>query len=430
MPALVASLDMVDQKDLRVRGPLVSVDTAAGTYVVDVRPFNMRNTKYGQVTVHTDANTAFEVNGTSYTGSTGLTALNTAGVGTVTAAFGTLTTATREFDATIVHGGTSVAGAGVDAVSGEVVARTGDVLTVRGGQIIRNTDGAHFARGNVQVTIGPDTKVVKGGTVPGTLATPADISVGQSVEVFGAATPVVSSAMSGDWTFDATAGRVRMRETPIYGFVKQSSTGSVTLQLDSIGGRRVSAFNFAGTGASTAQDADPMNYEVATGALDTSMLSLNEPTKLIGFPTAFGVAPPDFNARTLVDFPALPALLTLSWGANGTTAPFSSQEATSLVLDIANPSIGRLHYLNIGPRVLNLTTLPASPSIVPPNTGPTAYLIVMAGGSHAFHDFSDFVAELSTRLNGTTVMLSLTASGSYNGDANVLTARSIVVVLK
>ena len=42
-PALVASLDLVDQKDLRVRGPLVSVDTTAGTYVVDVRPFNMRN---------------------------------------------------------------------------------------------------------------------------------------------------------------------------------------------------------------------------------------------------------------------------------------------------------------------------------------------------------------------------------------------------
>ena len=37
-PALVASLDFVDQKDLRVRGPLVSVDAAAGTYVADVRP--------------------------------------------------------------------------------------------------------------------------------------------------------------------------------------------------------------------------------------------------------------------------------------------------------------------------------------------------------------------------------------------------------
>jgi hypothetical protein len=429
-PALVASLDMVDQKDLRVRGPLVSVDTTAGTYVVDVRPFNMRDTRYGQVTVHTDANTAFEVDGTAYTGSAGLTALNTAGAGTVTAAFGTLTTATREFDAATVNGGTSVAGAGVDAVSGEVVGRVGDILTVRGAQIVRNSDGAHFARGNVQVVIGPDTKVVKGGTVPGTESTPGAISVGQSVEVFGAATPVSTSSMSGDWTFDATAGRVRMRETPIYGFVKSSTTGSLVLQLDSIGGRKVSAFDFAGTGASTAQDADPSNYEVNTGALDTSMFATNEPAKLIGFPTAFGMAPPDFDARTAVDFPALPALLALTWGQGGTTAPFSSQNPTGLVLDNANSSIGRLHFLTIGPRVLNLTTMPSSPGIVPPASGPTAYLIVMAGESHAFHDFADFVAELGTRLNGTTTMLSFTASGSYDGDSNVLAARSIVVVLK
>ena len=66
------------------------------------------------------------------------------------------------------------------------------------------------------------------------------------------------------------------------------------------------------------------------------------------------MAPPDFDARTLVDFPRLPAMLTLSWGPNGTTAPFSSQEPTGLVLDLANPDIGRLHVLTVGPRVLNL----------------------------------------------------------------------------
>jgi hypothetical protein len=429
-PALVASLDLVDQKDLRVRGPLVSVDKTAGTYVVDLRPFHMRSQRYGNVTVHTDANTTFEVNGTNYTGSAGLDALATAGAGTVTAAFGTLITATREFDASNVLGGTSVPGAGVDTVVGEVLSRTGDVLTVRGGNVIRDSDGAHFARGNVKVTIGPDTKVVKGGTSPATMATPGDISVGQSIEAFGAATPVVSTAMSGDWTLDATAGRVRMHPTPVYGFVKSTSTGALTLQLDSIAGRKVSAFNFAGTGTSTAMDADPANYEVATSGLDLSDLSTNEPTKLIGFPTPFGMAPPDFTARSVVDFPRLPAMLSLTWIPGGTTAPFASQNPTGLVLDLANPAIGRLHVLTIGPRVLNLQTLPSSPNIVPPANGPTAYLIVMRDESHAFHDFADFVAELGTRLNGSTVMLSLNATGSYDGDANVLTARSMVVVLK
>jgi hypothetical protein len=429
-PALVASLDLVEQKDLRVRGPLVSVDKTAGTYVVDLRPFHLRNRQFGRVTVHTDANTTFEVNGTDYTGGAGLDALAAAGAGTVTAAFGTLTTATHEFDAASVTAGTSVPGAGVDTVIGEVLSRSGNVLTVRGGNVIRDADGAHYARGTVRVTIGPSTKVVKGGTSPATMAAPGDISVGQSIEAFGAANPVVSSAMSGDWTLDATAGRVRLHPTSLYGFVKSASTGALTLQLDSIAGRKVSAFDFAGTGTSAATDADPADYEVAATGLDTSGLSSGEPAKLIGFVTPFGLAPPDFTARTLVDFPRLPAMLSLTWIPGGTTAPFSSQNPSGLVLDLANPAIGRLHVLTVGPRVLNLATMPASPVIVPPANGPTAYLIVMKDESHAFHDFADFVAELGTRLDGSTVMVTFNATGSYDGDANTLTARSITVILR
>ena len=429
-PALVASLELVEQKDLRVRGLLVSVDKAAGTYVVDVRPFHMRSMRYGQLTVHTGTDTSFEVDGTDYTGSAGLDALAAAGAGTLTAARGTLTTATREFNAANVFAGTSVPGAGVDTVIGDVIARSGDVLTVRGATVVRNSDGAHFARGTVQVTIGPNTKVVKGGTIPPQVAAPGNISVGQSIEAFGAATPVSSAAMTGDWTLDATAGRVRMHPTSIYGFVQQATTGALTMRLDSISGRRVSAFNFAGTGMSMAQDADPLNYEVATGALTLSNLNTGEPAKLIGFPTPFGAAPPDFNARTVIEFRALFASLALSWGSNGTTAPFSSQEVTGLLLDLANPDIGRAHFLRIGPRVVDLEALPASPSIVPPGDGPTAYLIVLRDESHAFRDFADFVTELGTSLNGTTAMVSFTASGSYNGDNNTFTARSIVVVLK
>lgn len=429
-PALVASLDLVDQKDLRVRGPLVSVDTGAGTYVADLRPFHLRAQKFGQVTVHTGANTTFEINGTNYTGSAGLAALNAAGPGTVTAAFGTLTTAERRFDAARVFAGTSVPGAGIDTVIGEVVSRTGDVLTVRGATVVRNSDGARFARGTVQVSLGANTKVIKGGSIPATLAAIGDISVGQSIEAFGTAAPVSASAMSGDWTLDATAGRVRMNPTPIYGFVKSTTSGGITLQLDSIAGRKVTAFNFAGTGASASQDADPANYEIATGAMSLPDFSAGEPTKLIGFPTPFGMAPPDFTARTAVDFPRLPAMLSLTFGNVGTTAPFSSQNATGLVLDLDNPDIGRVHVLTVGPRILNLLTMPASPSIVPPANGPTAYLIVMRDQSHSFHDFADFVAELGTKLDGSTAMVSFTATGNYDGDANVMTARSIVVLLK
>jgi len=425
-PALVASLEFIDEKDLRLRGPLVSVDPAAGTYVVDVRPFNLREHRFGQVTVHTDADTAFEINGTPYVGSAGLAALSAAGVGTATAAFGTLTPSTHEFNAESVRAGTSVPGAGIDTVAGQVISRAGDVLTVRGATINRDRDGARFARGTVRVAIGPNTRVVKGKAT----AAAGDISVGQLIEAFGSATPVSSSAMSGDWNMDATAGRVRMHLTPIYGFAKQSTTGSLTLQLDSIAGRKASVFDFAGTGQSAMQDADPANYEVATGELDLSSLSNGEPTKLVGYPTPFGAAPPDFDARTMIDFPRMGALLAMSWGADGTEAPFSSQEPTGLVLDLDNADIGRLHYISVGPRVLDLKALPASPIIAPPAQGPTAYLVVMRGESCSFHDFADFVAELGSRLDGGTALVGFTVNGTYNGDDNVMAARSIVAVLK
>ena len=56
------------------------------------------------------------MDGTNYTGSAGLEALNAAGPGIATVALGTLTTATREFHATQVFAGTSVPGAGIDTV--------------------------------------------------------------------------------------------------------------------------------------------------------------------------------------------------------------------------------------------------------------------------------------------------------------------------
>ncbi|HET7812310.1 MAG TPA: hypothetical protein VFL16_17190, partial [Steroidobacteraceae bacterium] len=365
-PALVASLELVDQKDLRVRGPMVSVDESAGSYVVDVRPFHLRENRFGRVTVHTDSATAYEINGTSYTGAEGLTALDAAGAGITTVALGTLTTADHIFNATQVFAGTSVPGAGIDTVIGDVVARDGDELTVRGGTLVRRGDDARFARGRVKVVLGPGTKVVKGGTSPATLVDTNAVSVGQHIMAFGTATPASSIAAnqdedSRDWTLDASAGRVRMDPTPIYGFVKSLADGGVTLQLESIAGRRVSAFDFSGTGMTGDQDADPTNYEVGTGALDLSGLHEGEPIKVIGFPAPFGSAPVDFTARTLVDFQKLGASMSVTWGREGTLAPFISQAATALVLNLDNEEIGRLHFLRVGPRWIDLGDLPASP---------------------------------------------------------------------
>lgn len=425
MPSLLASLEFDNEKDIRVRGPLVSVDSAAGTYVVDVRPFNDKRIRLGRFTVRTTTDTEFEVNGTMLSGSAGLDALASAGAGTATLAFGTLNRSNRQFTAGSVRAGTSVPGAGIDTAIGSVIARSGNTLTLRGATLVRDSDGDRFVRGTVSINVGDNTKVFKSGTRPAESFDVGDISVGQLIHAFGS-----STAQGDNVTLDASSGRVRMFLTPVFGFVNQANSGAVTIKLDTLGGRPAAAFNFAGTGLSMAQDADPANYEINSGALDVSRLAMNQPVKLLGFVTPFGAGPPDFEARTVVDFAALPANLSISFGRDGTTAPFTSIDGTGLVLNLMNSAIGAARFISIGPRIIDLRSLPASPRIVGPGDGLTAYVIVMRDQSAVFESFADFTAELAQRLNGTTATLSLNALGRFDGDTNTFSARSIVVLLK
>jgi hypothetical protein len=62
-PFLVASLDPVDTREFRVRGPLVSVNGGAGRYAVDLRPFNHPTARNGEISVATTTDTTCEVDG-------------------------------------------------------------------------------------------------------------------------------------------------------------------------------------------------------------------------------------------------------------------------------------------------------------------------------------------------------------------------------
>jgi hypothetical protein len=130
-PFIVASVQPVADKDLRVRGPLVSVDTAGSSYAVNVRPWFLASGDHGQLTVHTSSTTSFEIDGATSTGADGLKALAAETAGTLTLAIGTLDTSTRDFHGGHVLAGTSVPGEGLDAVQGNVVSRSGDTLTVK-----------------------------------------------------------------------------------------------------------------------------------------------------------------------------------------------------------------------------------------------------------------------------------------------------------
>ncbi len=184
-PYIVAEVQPVEEKDLRVRGALVAVDTGASAYTIDVRPWHRGDGNLGRVTVHTTPQTSFEIDGNTSTGAAGLTALAQKPTGTLTVAFGTLNTTNRDFTAQIVHGGTSVSGEGLDAVHGNVVSRSGDRLTVKGAFAVPRDHRADFRR-TVIVQIGPNTKVLKSGSME-TLDGSA-ISVGQNIVAIGTLT--------------------------------------------------------------------------------------------------------------------------------------------------------------------------------------------------------------------------------------------------
>ncbi|MCU0974714.1 MAG: DUF4382 domain-containing protein [Steroidobacteraceae bacterium] len=423
-PALVASLEPVDEKELRLRGPLVSVDVAGGSYRADLRPFHLQGGAFGEVTVRTTPDTLFEVNGTQYAGGAGLEALAAAGPGTPTIAHGTLATAERRFTAERVHAGSSVPGQGIDAVLGSVLARSGDTLTVRGATVLRRDGEPRFVRGTLEVQVGPRTRVVRDGQGPVVPLDAAAISVGQRIAAFGE----LRQAGEG-FELDATEGRVRLHLTHVGGRVVTSGPGEVTLGLAVIDGRGIEAFDFAGTGASAAQDADPAAYEVATGTLGVAQLQPGKWVRVFGYVEPFGLAPPDFRARTVVDFAELRAQLAVGWGSEGTTAPFLEIGPAGLVVDLANPDLGLRHHLKIGPRVIDLTGQPAMPRIVPPAAGPVAYVIRQDGTSQGFGDFARFAEDLARRLDGSARMTGFGATGRYDGLASEFTARTAIAML-
>lgn len=423
-PYVSAEIQPVREKELRLRGALVAADVAAGSYTVDVRPWFLADGNHGRATVYTTAATSFEIDGVALSGNAGLAALAAKPRGTMTVAFGTLSPSERRFTAQIVHAGDSVSGERIDAVHGNIVSRSGNRLTVKGAFAVRRDRVAHLRR-TVLIDVGPGTTVLKTGQ-PGTVLDSGALSVGQHIVAFGTLTePATESTPA---TFDATNGRVRMLPTHLHGVVNGAVSGQVDLTLRAIDRLGIDLFDFAGTGTTPAQDADPADYEVATGTLSLAGLATGEAAKVVGFVRPFGSAPADFEGRTVIDHRALPALLGIGWGASGTTAPFLSMNATGLVLDLANPNVGERHALVAGMRHVDLLSLTTPPTIAPAS-GRVLFGIAAGGDIRLYADFGEFSTALASQLGSGQAALGLVAHGSYEVATATLRAERIAVQL-
>lgn len=424
---ILAEVVPVDEKEIRVRGPLVEVSEDEMAYTVAIRPFHDRAGDFGRVKVHVTDETEFEVDEVTYEGVTGLRALSEAGAGTPTIAKGTLDVAERKFTADIVLAGSSVPGIDRDAVIGNVIKRDGMFLTIRGATIVPSDRRTHF-HDDVVVEIGPDTKVFKDGDRTSDLSIDA-ISIGQRVTIRGNQPTPTTDALAPQILFDATQGSVRMHVTHLSGIVNTVIPGQTDITLHSIDRRRVQIFDFSGTGKSETEDADPDNYEIATGNLTLTDFAAGKPIVARGFPTAFGWAPPDFTGRTVIDYTDVRSALGVGWGTAGTAEPFRSVGPDGLILHNQNPDIDERHYIKQGPVLIDLTALDSNTTIVPRETGRLAFYIKSADSVRMYSDFDDFVNDLSLSLTGGDRARSMHARGKYDADTNVFAAYKIGVYL-
>jgi hypothetical protein len=457
-PTLSASLMPDATKQIHVRGPLVSVDTTNSTFTIDVRPFYNSTGMHGQFVVGTTGTTTFTINGTAYsTQSAGIAALNALSAGTLTAAYGSFDVASGAFTAITVLAGTSVAGSSLDSLEGTVTAVTVNsdgtsTLTVTHGSICRadqdgDHDGHDFSR-SVAVTVGPKTAVTEQGQTGSFSAT--DISVGQHLQLFG-----TYGSTSASPTLDASNGSAILMLTPLWGLLQPNTPATfattpftangtqyngLTLMLQAIDGQPPAAFNFAGTGTSTANDANPAAYTVGVPTA-LSITNLNGgPARFYGFVTPFGTAkipapPPDFSAVTLVNYANTTAKLLVDWDRPGPTLPFGPlplSATAGLVLSQTTLQSAEHDVIRIGPQSINPSTLSTGVTLQADAAATMTQFAIAHRSSWKFESFSSFVdlvTALNSDLNGTTTLLDVFASGPFNSTTGTLSVDQLLIAL-
>jgi hypothetical protein len=315
-PFLTIATSAADYKPIRIRGPLINSSIGVGTYSVYVRPFYDEIDSLGTLSLFSSPSTIFSINGTAYTGAAGLQVLSQLSAGiTMTAAYATLTptptisASAGIFNPIYVVAGSTLEDEYTEGIEGDVIARTGNTLTLRGATLFLNTAQVayYISTPDSVVLVGPGTIVTRDDATSFAGLDYKSISVGQHISARGTY-PSGAVPPSGVTTIDATGisstntGSVRIQSTQAWGSVVSTAADSVVLNLQTLNDWPANIFNFAGTGATTAQNASAANYVVNTTGLAVPAGTVaGDPLWIDGVISPFGAAPPDFEASAVND---------------------------------------------------------------------------------------------------------------------------------
>lgn len=490
-PFLTAGVQPADTKLIRIRGPLVNSSTAVSTYTVYVRPFYDEVNNLGVLSLFNSASTIFTINGAAYVGEAGLKAISLLSAGsTMTAAYTTFqptlnpanNAVAGKFNTVYVVAGSTLEDQYTEGVSGEVTARNGNTLTLHSSTLFLNTaDEFLYETVDTNVLLGSGTLVTVDDNATLTGLNSSSVAVGQHITARGIYTVPASGIITLDSTGTSATntGSVRLQSTQLWGPLVSSTTGSLVMNLQTINDWPVSAYDFAGNGATTAQNPVPATFSVDTAAVPAPAIppgvAAGDPLWINGIFSPFGTAPPDFeafavNSEASVQLagptPAtagsqtcgigsqvcVPASLRVLWSNSpGTTTPFVGlNAATGFSIDLSNTQL-QSAIIRIGPESIALSTLPGSPQIVPttlpvtstfsprytvgnPTTASSSTTTTTAATTpttslYVYSDFSSFVNQTNTIVSAANPAIQFEARGVFNRTANTFTATSINLVL-
>jgi hypothetical protein len=464
-PYFTVATTASDAKLIRVRGPLVNSSVNVGTYSTYVRPFFDEVNSLGTLTVFNSASTIFTLNGLTYVGKPGLQALSQSSAGsTMTAAWCTFQptpTTVAGISAGIFYPAYVVATSTLedfytDGMEGDVIARNGNILTLRGVTLFANSAQiVQYENTDSLVTLGPATLVTADGVSNLPNLNYNSVSVGQHITARGLFSTNAADVPLLDATGSSSTntGSVRLQSTELWGSLNSFAAGALSLNLQAINDWPVSNYSFAGNGASAAQDPIAASFAVNTGTLALPVgpdgVTPVAPGGLLwidGYTSPFGTAPPDFIAESVNAQQSVAATMVVSWTGVGTAAPFATLTGSGLTIDLANAAFGS-GEIRIGAQSIDITTLaPAPPlSIVPAapvpasnglplfmprfSVGPGALAEATTNPVESFNTFTAFATQLNTTFATPTPATKFTARGFYNSASNIFTASNIDVVL-
>ncbi len=404
-------------KPRRARGLLLDVDAPNSSVQLQVRPFFHPRGNFGEVSLITDSATEYEIDQMPYVGEQGLVALDALPEGSALVVTAQYDKTANQLVAERILAGTSVPWADADIASGSVAARNGDVLTLRGATYVRKDMSVTYNQ-NIEVVLDAQTRIrqIGGDLQP---LTAADISVGQRLTVLG--------DHNQDGSLNATDGLVRIDYATVSGEV--AAVSPLRLELSRYNGRRPEIFDFLGTGADVATDADPSNYEVDTGSIDLASLNIGDPVRIRGHVTPFGSAPQDFVARTIASVTEVAGRIRIRWQAPGVADAVLAADGQSLIIDLQSDALTPIHYLTQSGVRRDLLDLGSTVSLAATQSGAGVYALRIDSQMTMYFDFASFSAALTEALDGSRGLVALRGDVIPDSADAYVTRRLTAVVL-